>query len=326
MHPGATLDEVVRTVREHPGLRSKASIGLVTEILGHTDWLSGPGDDASVIHVDGGTVLVGGEALWPAFVEADPYGAGISAILANVNDLAAMGARPLGIIDTIVAPEATARSALQGMAYAADIYRVPIVGGHLTLRDGPISISAFGIGSAKNVLSARNVAPGQALLVASCLEGHMRDDFPFFSSIAERGDALGEDVRLLADIADAGLCLAAKDVSMAGVLGSLAMLLEWAGAGTLVDLGAMPRPSEVALPTWAIAVPSFSFILCTPIDRVAACTAAFRARGLECEAVGTLDSSGVIRVSLDGEERELLDLAAEPVTGLRSQAAPAGTG
>jgi selenophosphate synthetase-related protein len=184
------------------------------------------------------------------------------------------------------------------------------------VRDGPPSVSAFGVGAATSVLSMRNVKPGQVLLVATCVDGRMRADFPFFPSFAERGDRLADDVRLLAEVAEAGLCVAAKDVSMAGVLGSAAMLLEWAGAGAVVDLSALPRPADVPMPTWAITFPCYSFVLCTPPERVTACRDAFRSRGLECEAVAELDSSGMLRVRLENEERLLLDLVDEPVTGL----------
>jgi uncharacterized protein len=310
------LEDVVRAVRQHPGLIGKDSIRLVTDVLGPTDWVSGPGDDAAVVDVGGGKIVVGGEALWPPFLAADPHGAGVAAIIANVNDLAAMGARPLGIVDTIVAPEATARMALAGMAQAAAIYRVPIVGGHLTIRDGPPALSAFGIGEANRLLSSARVAAGLVLLVVTCLEGEMRNDFTFFSSITRRGIRLGDDVRALAEVADAELCIAAKDVSMAGVLGSLAMLLECSGAGAVVDLKALPRPSGVPLTEWAIAFPTFSFILCARPDRAEACREVFRRRGLACERVGLLDASGVINLRLDDQERRFLDLGTESVTGL----------
>ncbi|HLA92618.1 MAG TPA: AIR synthase related protein, partial [Actinomycetota bacterium] len=103
------LDEIARRFQESAAIRSKASIGLVTDILGPTDWLSGPGDDAAALPSPGpGFVLAAGEAIWPPFVEADPFGAGVAAVVANVNDLAAMGGRPLGLVDTIVGSEALA--------------------------------------------------------------------------------------------------------------------------------------------------------------------------------------------------------------------------
>src|SRR5438445_7154462 len=173
------LQAIVAAVREHPGIRNKAPIALVADVLGRSDWQGGPGDDGAVVAAGDTTLVVGGEALWPPFVAADPFGAGIAAVLANVNDLAAMGAEPLAVVDTVVASEEVARRALEGMRHASALYRVPVVGGHLTLADGPPSISAFGLGRAgKTVLSARRAEPGQALVAAVCTQGTMRDDFP----------------------------------------------------------------------------------------------------------------------------------------------------
>jgi hypothetical protein len=315
---GDELDAVVRAVREAPGLRSKASLSLVAEVLGPSDWVGGPGDDAAVIEVGPTRVVAGGEALFPPFVAGDPRGAGIAAVLANVNDLCAMGAWPLAILDTVIAPEPVARRALEGLRHAAALYRVPVVGGHLTVREGPPALSAFGIGEVRGgVLSSRHVAPGQALMLACCLEGTMRADFPYFSSLGERGGRIADDVRLLPAIAEEGICVAARDVSMAGVLGSLAMLLEPTGCGACVDLDALPRPAGVALTTWVIAFPAYGFLLCAPADAVATCRARFAARGLVCEVIAGIEGGGELRVRGGGEERLVLDLRREPVTGLR---------
>ncbi|HEY2958162.1 MAG TPA: AIR synthase related protein, partial [Actinomycetota bacterium] len=206
MAASALLRQVVEQARRHPGLRGKAPIALVAEALGPTDWLSGPGDDGAVIaDRDGrGSLVVGGEAMLPRFVEADPFAAGVSAVLTNVNDLCAMGAWPLAIVDTVVGPEALARRVLEGMRHGSELYRVPVVGGHLTVRDGPAAVSAFGLGRAAAVLSVRAAAPGQTLLAACCLEGTMRPDFPFFSSLPNRGGLLADDVRLLPRLAESG--------------------------------------------------------------------------------------------------------------------------
>jgi uncharacterized protein len=315
------LSDVVAGFRGHPGLLGKARIGMVTEVLGPTDWELGPGDDTAVLPRDGGGhALVAGEAIWPPFLERDPFGAGIAAVLANVNDVAAMGGRPEAVVDTVVADEPSARLVLEGLRFAADLYQVPLVGGHLTVRPGPPALSAFILGSARRPLRAVAAAPGQALLLAACLEGRMREDFPFFTSIEERGAALAGDVRLLAELAEAGHCLAAKDVSMAGILGSLAMLLEPTRCGVLVDLDRLPRPSGVSLTAWTGAFPAFGFLLCVPVSEVAACRAAFACRGLACERIGLLDASGAVRAKLGEREALLIDLRREPVTGLRGRA------
>src|SRR5207245_859410 len=119
--------------RAHPGLRAKAPSAVVAEVLGASDWEGGPGDDGAVLAAGAETVIVGGEAMLPAFVAADPFAAGVAAMLTNVNDLAAMGAEPLALVDTVVASEAVARQALEGLRHASELYRVPVVGGHLTI-------------------------------------------------------------------------------------------------------------------------------------------------------------------------------------------------
>jgi selenophosphate synthetase-related protein len=315
------LSEVIAAVRSHRGLRAKAAISVVADVFGGGDWWEGPGDDGAVVPLgDADHLVVGGEAMWPPFVAADPFGAGIAAVLANVNDLAAMGAEPLALVDTVVAPEDVARRALEGMRYASQLYGVPVVGGHLTIADGPPAVSAFGLGRAgKEVLSARRAQPGQALVLAACTEGTMRADFPFFSSFEARGDRLAGDVRLLARLAADGVAVAAKDVSMAGLLGSLAMLLECNGLGVTVDLQALPRPPAVSLPQWAVSFPCFAFLLCISPGREDECLEAFRTRGLAAAVAGTLDGSGLLRARLDGEPTTVVDVASEPVTGLRRQ-------
>lgn len=289
---------------------------MVTDALGPTDWLAGPGDDAAVVESRGRLLLAAGEAIWPPFVEADPFGAGVAAVLANVNDVAAMGGRCLGIVDTVVAPESTARRVLAGLRLGSGLYGVPVVGGHLTVRDGPPALSAFALGTAVAPLSARNAAPGQTLLAGYCLQGRLRDDFPFFASFRQRGSRLPGDVEVLARLAEAGDCVAAKDVSMAGLLGSLAMLLEPTGVGVTVELGAVPRPPGVPLSTWATVFPAFGFLLCAPPGRQAACVRAFEERGLVCRAVGVLDGSGRLRARLAGDETVLLDPTLHAVTRL----------
>jgi hypothetical protein len=312
----SALDDVVQAIRSHPGVRNKAPIALVTEVLGPADWYHGPGDDGAVVTDGDVTMVVGGEALWPPFAEADPFGAGLAAVLANVNDLAAMGARPLAIVNTIVAREEVARRALEGMRSGSALYQVPIVGGHLTLHEGTPAISAFGLGRAEQVLSVRHAEAGQSLMVACATQGTMRSDFPFFRSFDERGDRLAGDVRVLAQVAANGSCVAAKDVSMAGMIGSLVMLLEFSRLGVTVDLEALPRPDGVALGRWLTSFPCFAFLLCCPPGREEECAEPFLDRGLDAAVVGQLDPSGEVRLRYGGEVATVFDMRSETVTGL----------
>jgi len=315
------IDALVEAVRAHPGVRGKAEIGLVREVFGDSDWRSGPGDDGAVVMHEGTALVVGGEAILPAFVAADPYGAGVAAVTTNLNDLAAMGAWPLALVDTVTGPREVVRPVLEGMRWAAGLYDVPVVGGHLTGTAGPPGLSAFGLGRADRPLSARAAAPGQSLVIAACLDGRMRADFPFFPSFDERGDRLAGDVRLLAEGASAGWVIAAKDVSMAGLVGSLAMLLECNRLGATVDLGAVPVPAGVTLREWLLCFPCFAFLLCVPAPAEGECLRAFAGRGLTAAVAGVLDDTGELRLRQDGRSVVAFDLNRESVTGLAAPAA-----
>jgi len=144
----------------------------------------------------------------------------------------------------------------------------------------------------------------------------MRIDFPFFRSFVQRGAALGGDVRILASLAASGACVAAKDISMAGLVGSLAMLLEWSRSGVTVDLDAIPRPPGVPMRDWLTCFPAFAFLLCAPPGREGDCLAAFHARGLDAAVIGEIDSSGELFVRSGDRRALVLDLTTTAVTGL----------
>jgi selenophosphate synthetase-related protein len=319
----SALEELAGFLREHRGLQAKREIRLVSDVLGPASWVHGPGDDGAVVETsarggkdDAGVIIACGEALLPEFVARDPYGAGVAAVLTNVNDLAAMGAVPRAIVDTVVGSTELAKEVLRGMRDACSWYDVVLAGGHLTVHDGAPALSAFGVGEADGVLSVTRVEPGQSLVVAACTDGTMRTDFPFFRSFAERGDRLGDDVRVLSQVAATGACVAAKDVSMAGLVGSLAMLLEWSRLGVTLDLDRLPRPADVSLADWLTCFPAYAFLLCAPSGREAACLAAFQDRGLAASVVGEIDESGVLALSASGHRSPVVDLGVSDVTGL----------
>ena len=205
---------------------------------------------------------------------------------------------------------------MRGLRDASEMYDVPLVGGHLTEHDGDASLSAFALGDAQKVLSLINIRPHQELLFACSLEGKMRPDFPFFSSIENQRSTLARDIRLFAEVAVSGAAVAAKDVSMAGLLGSLAMLLEFKRCGATIDIRKIPVPRDTDPLRWLIAFPTYGFWLAAEPQSAAECAAVFESRELVCIRVGTTVNGGELTL-VDGDNRRvLLDFATESVTGL----------
>src|SRR5258707_1510679 len=62
------------------------------------------GDDCAAIPDNDGFLLFAGEGMLESFVADDPWFAGYSAVMVNLSDIAAMGGRPLAIVDILWTP------------------------------------------------------------------------------------------------------------------------------------------------------------------------------------------------------------------------------
>jgi len=300
-------------VRELPALHAKRDLQLVRR-FGPV----GDGDDGALIKHSNEWIVLCGEAILPSFVAAQPRAAGASAVVTNVSDVRAMGGRPLAILDMLVSPdEAHAELVLEGLAWAAELLGVDVVGGHLTI-GGPASLSATCTGIARRPLRAAAARPGDVLLAAFCLEGrYMSDENDFFTSLRDRTpERLRTDGESLVEVAEAGLCRAARDVSMPGAAGSLLQMLEAAGCGAVLEADRLPRPDGVPIERWLRTFPSFGFLLATAPEHVAATRRVFVRRGLACAACGHFDDSRALVLEADRERATVWDFTTAPLTGL----------
>jgi uncharacterized protein len=311
------LEQLAASVRAAPALQAKRELAVVARVTGVAD-----GDDAALVPHAGAFLVVCGEALHPAFVRSDPYAAGAAAVVTNAADVRAMGGRPLALVDMLVSPDrAHAESVLEGLKWAAGLLGVELVGGHLTIGHEP-ALSASCTGVAERPLRSRDARPGDTLLAAFALEGVYRGN-TFFSSLRHREpQRLRDDGEALTEVAAAGLCRAARDVSMPGVAGSLLQLIEAAGCGAALDLDLLPRPADVPVERWLMTFPSFGFLLAAPPERARDAAEPFLRRGLACAPCGRLDDSGVLRLAAAGREAPVWDLGAEPFTGLGRARSP----
>jgi hypothetical protein len=148
------------------------------------------------------------------------------------------------------------------------------------------------------------------------LRGRYRDGFPFFDAATGRvAEDLRGDLAIFGDLAAEGFVHACKDVSNAGIAGTLLMMLEASGVGATLALDRIPVAAGATLEQWLAAFPSFGFLLSVPEPRVSAVRSRFTARGLACEAVGYVDASRALRLCADGEDAVLWDLSERPFTG-----------
>src|SRR5689334_11055275 len=96
------LDAIAAELAALPGLAAKADIAAVATRLGIA--AGDPvqvGDDCAAIPAGDGWTLFAIEGFINAFVAADPWFAGWCGVMVNLSDVAAMGGRPIAVVDAL---------------------------------------------------------------------------------------------------------------------------------------------------------------------------------------------------------------------------------
>lgn len=316
------IAEIAKGIREARGLAHKRDIDAVVARLGlgARDARVPLGDDCAAIPDGDGHLLFAIEGFLDSFVAADPYFAGYCGVMVNLSDIAAMGGRPLAVVDALWSRDAEgADPILAGLRAACEVYGVPVVGGHTNTRAGAENLAVAVLGRAgKSLLTSFDGKPGDDLVAAIDLRGRFREPHPYWDASTDAPpERLRGDLALLPGLAEDGLARAAKDVSMAGLVGTALMLLEGSHVGARIDLDAIPRPEGVALTRWLTAFPSFGYVLSVSPEKTDTVLARFAGRGIAAGRIGRVDASSVVRVreGIDGGEAVVWDFAASPLIG-----------
>ncbi len=295
-------------------LRQKQDIQTVARLLpvkpmanGHPVLL---GDDAAAIACEEGYLLLAAEGVWPPLLRANPRLAGRCCVLTNISDIYAMGGRPTAVVDVLFASDDwVSTEVLSGMQENATRFGVPIVGGHYTKNPDTTALAVAILGQAKSLLTSHTARPDDRLLLVYKQEGFLHDNFNFWdSSSMISPEQLRSQFSLLPHIAEAGLCDTAKDVSMAGILGTTIMLLETSQSGATISLDEISSPPKVSIEKWLQTFPSYGFILSVRPEYVNDVRVIFQKHNLCCAPFGTVTDSKTITVHSGRESKIIWDL------------------
>jgi AIR synthase-related protein len=296
---------------------SKSALGaLVGGLAGVPGFV---GDDG--VPVPGSDLVAACDAIVPSMLERDPEWAGWCAVLVNVNDLCAMGATPVGLLDALGARDASfAARLVSGLRRGAAAWGVPVLGGHTQLGvPAALSVTALGrVPAGLGPVPGGGGRAGHEVRLTVDLGGTWRPGYTGrqWDSTSYRSPAeLQAMTRCLAGSAAAGPAArpaAAKDVSMAGITGTLGMLAEASGCGAVLDVDRVPRPAA-AMGDWLTCFPGFGLVTTAPAG-----TPGPQAGPAASAACGELVPGAGVRLRWpDGEETVAID---GPVTGLGAAA------
>lgn len=317
------LTELAAKLRQSLGILHKQDIQVVSKSLSSLPYPLSPtpypllGDDCAAIPDGDGYLLLAAEGMLPKLVEEEPWFAGWCAVMVNVSDVYAMGGRAIAVVDVLWSQSAEHSKALwAGMQAAAQTYTLPIVGGHTNCHSPYNALSVSILGRANQLITSFNAQPGDRLLLATNFRGQSHPKYPFWNAATHADPKqLREDLEILPQLAESGLCDTGKDVSMGGIVGTLLMLLEASNCGAVLDLDKVPCPDGLSLENWLISFPSYGFLLSVRSQCVKDVQAKFQARDLVCEVIGEVQPTSQLILRSQAESVLFWDLSEESLTG-----------
>jgi hydrogenase expression/formation protein HypE len=294
--------------------------------------------------VDAAAVAV--DADWACVLTTDPIttaatGAGRLAVHVVCNDLAAMGAEPLGVLATLLFPAGIAPAAIEAIALEIDetarALNVEVLGGHTEVAPGvstPIVVMS-GVGRARRdrLLTAAGASPGDALVLtkAAGLEGSHILASDFHDRLAGVVDsALLEEARgyatELSVVPEARLAVdlgatAMHDPTEGGIIGATWEMAEASNCGFHLDASRIVvRPATRAIcealevdPLRLIASGAL-LIACRDADRM---VRGLIDAGIPAAQIGEMTHLSRTLIHPDGREEEVTDLDRDEIYRLK---------
>lgn len=313
------LKKLAEDMRHFDGLTRKRDIGKLVEALGAD---IGEGDDAAVIHIGREKLLFACDSINDELVQADPFFAGYSAVLVNVNDIAAMGGVPVALVDSISSHSIEdALGIATGMKEASRKFGVPIIGGHYNPGSSHknVSIAVIGRLPGGHALNGASSKAGEDIIMAVDICGRTHPNYPLAWDSTTMKDAktVQDNLRTLAEIAESELATSARDISSPGVMGTLAMMLEQSRCGANITLDHIPRPPNVPMDKWLKMYPGHGFLMTAGQSDSAKITGIFQDRGVAAQVIGEVKEEQKLLIRSGGSVEEVLDFSRTCVTGVK---------
>ncbi|MCE5338633.1 MAG: methanogenesis marker 2 protein [Methanomicrobiaceae archaeon] len=315
-----STDTVAQAVREYEGVTRKKAIGDMVRSLRieSPDVVASFGEDAAVIRHNGeDALLLAADGIWSKLMEADPFWAGYCAVLVNVHDIAAMGGRPVAMVDILSVTNNLIRDEVtRGMVAASTQFGVPIVGGHLHPETpySVVDVAILGTARIDQLIFSDTAEEGDCVVAAIDLDGRVHPSccFNWDSVTMKSAEVVRAQIRVMEDLGKERLVTAGKDISNPGVIGTLGMLLEVSEKGAVIDLEAIPRPDLSALglsfEQWVRMYPGMGFILTAKEENVEEVCRRFVDVGITAAPIGVVNGGRRLTVRYLGRETQVFDL------------------
>jgi phosphoribosylformylglycinamidine synthase II len=315
--------------------------------------VQGPGENAGVLDIGGGQVVVFKieSHNHPSYIE--PYQGAATGVGGILRDIFTMGARPIAVLDSLrfgPPDDPRNRSVMEGVVSGisgyGNAFGVPTVGGEIYFDpcyalNPLVNVFCLGLADKDKVFYAKAEGAGNKVLYVGAktgrdgIHGATMASAEFGKDTEQKrpnvqvGDPFKEKLLLEAclEIMDRGLIVGIQDMGAAGLTCSTTEMAAKGGMGIVVDLDKVPQ-REAGMTAYEILLSESQermLLVATP-EKVAAVQAVFAKWDLDAPVIGEVVEGGRARISFRGEV--VVDIPVDAVVNLcpaydRPIAAPA---
>lgn len=317
---------IVDAIRTFPGVTRKNAIHEIVRLLPTGSFVNvaaSEGEDAAAIEFGDDYILFATDGIMESLVKTDPFSAGYYAVLVNVNDIAAMGGKPLAMVDVMsIKEERICSQILRGMERAVRKFNVPIVGGHThpDCQYQAIDISIIGSVPKTDLIRSSDARPGDDIVFVIDLDGYYPSNLPAVWDTTTRKDdgIVQAQMAAMCTVGKEHLAHSAKDMSNPGCIGTLGMMLETSGMGGWVDVDRIPVPEGCGdFIQWILAYQGCGFVFACPPECSRRIIDIFSEVGCAGAIVGKVEDSHRLTLISGDEKAVLFDFSKDIITGCR---------
>ena len=195
-----------------------------------------------------------------------------------------------------------------------------MVGGHLH-PDAPgnsPSLAVAILGHANKLLRSHLAEAGDDIILAVDLKGDKgcRSVVSWDANSGKTPKELLHRLEALPIIAEKGLAQTCKDVSNAGILGTVSIMMENSNKGAIIEVTSIPKPAEIELFEWLVCFQSFGFVLSVNPKHSEKMITLFRERDITAIIIGKVTEPPTIILKNGPYSKVLFDFRKEKITGI----------
>ncbi len=324
------LQRIAKEIREFEGVIRKKPIAELIDIFKsvcseYSNSVVDFGDDAAVIDVGGEDyILFAADGIWGKLINASSWWSGYSSVLVNVNDIAAMGGKPIAMVNVLSSNDKkVATEIIRGVKDGIAKFGVPMVGGHLHPDTPYTSFSVAIIGTVKKgcLIRSSTANTGDIIIVAYDMDGRVGPNSPysFDSTTMKEPEEVRAKYRVMQELGEKKLVTSGKDISNPGTIGTLAMLLETSSKGARVELTRIPSPKNIDFVQWLKIHPATGFIVTTTAENESKVLHIFEKAGYKAASIGIVEDTRRLDICSRDECVTVFDFKKDKVTGITTK-------